>query len=151
MDFQKKLSLSAPCSWSIPCHFPWKPFHLLTYYIETKSITTLQKYCRRLRTHVLLTEMVFHRFFFKIGVLKNFESFSEKELFWSLSLNVQAWRPAKEIPTQLFSLNFAKFLRTQFLQNNSSGSFFPHFATYFRSMPPFYTPLKASKYLWLSG
>ena len=93
----------------------------------------------------------FSQIFFKKGVLKNFASFSEKELFWSLSLNIQAWRPAKEIPTQLFSLNFAKFLRTQFLQNNSSGSFFPHFATYFRSMPPFYTPLKASKYLWLSG
>ena len=48
--------------------------------------------------------------FFKVGVLKNFVSFTGKHLCWSLFLiKLQAWRPnflKKETPTQIFPVKF---------------------------------------------
>ena len=57
--------------------------------------------------------------FFKIGVLKNFTTFKEKHLCWSLFLiKLQAWRPTlyqKEILTQVFSYKYCKIVKNSFL------------------------------------
>ena len=45
--------------------------------------------------------------FLKIGVLRNFTTFKEKHLCWSCFLS-------KETPAQVFPVNIAKFLRTDF-------------------------------------
>ena len=60
----------------------------------------------------------------KKGVLRNFTKFTGKHLRQSLFFSkVVALRPAtllkKRLWHRLFSVNFAKFLRTPFLQNNS--------------------------------
>ena len=59
-----------------------------------------------------------------IGVLKNFTKFTGKHLCHSLSFNkVTCLRPAtlskKRLWHSCFPVNFAKFLKTPFLQNNS--------------------------------
>ena len=54
---------------------------------------------------------------FKIGVLKNPAKSIRKHLCQSLQLY------QKETPTQVFSVNIAKFLRTTFLQYTSGGCF----------------------------
>ena len=58
------------------------------------------------------------------GVLRNFAKFTGKHLCQNLIFNkVAGLRPAtllkKETLTQAFSCDFAKFLRTTFLQNTS--------------------------------
>ena len=65
----------------------------------------------------------------KKGVLRHFANFTEKHLCQSLFFNKVAGlgRPQacnfvkKETLAQVFSVNFAKFLRTPFLQNTSGG------------------------------
>ena len=56
--------------------------------------------------------------FFKIGVLKYFESFTEKYMCWSLFLiNLHGCRPAvllKETPTQLFSYEICEIFKNTF-------------------------------------
>ena len=71
--------------------------------------------------------------FFKVGVLKNFETylkrfatFTEKNLCWSLFLiKLQAFRLAallkRAYNTSCFHVNIAKLLRNAFLQNISCG------------------------------
>ena len=58
--------------------------------------------------------------FFKIGILKNFATFTGKHLCWSL-------KACNFIKNRLlhrdFPVNIMKFLRTPFLQNVSSGCF----------------------------
>ena len=66
--------------------------------------------------------------FCKKGVLKNFAKFTGKQLRHSLFFNkVAGLRPATLLRKRLwhscFPLNFAKFLRTPFLQNTSGGCF----------------------------
>ena len=51
--------------------------------------------------------------FFKIGVLKNFKIFTGKHLFCSLSLKLQAWRPAKRLHPKWFH-DFLKYLQGTF-------------------------------------
>ena len=59
----------------------------------------------------------------KKGVLRNFTKFTGKHLYQSLFFNkVADLRPAtllKKLWHRCFSVNFVKFLRTPFLQNNS--------------------------------
>ena len=60
----------------------------------------------------------------KKGVLKNLTKFTEKYLCWSLYFNkVVGLTPAtllkKRLQHRCFPVNFANFLRTLFLQNNS--------------------------------
>ena len=60
------------------------------------------------------------------GVLKNFTKFTGKYLYQGLFLNkVAGLRPAtlfkKEALAQVFPVNFAKFLKTLFLQNTSGA------------------------------
>ena len=62
--------------------------------------------------------------FCKKGVLRNFEKFTGKHLCQSLFFNkVACYRPAtllkKRFWNRCFPVNFAKFLRTPFLQNTS--------------------------------
>ena len=52
--------------------------------------------------------------FFKIGVLKNFANFTGKHLSWSLFLTKFFTDFIKNTPTQMFSVQFAEFLRTPF-------------------------------------
>ena len=53
--------------------------------------------------------------FFKVSVLGNFAIFTEKHLYWSLFFNnVSGIGTPKETPTQMFSVNIAKFLRAGF-------------------------------------
>ena len=64
------------------------------------------------------------RCFIKTVVLKNFEKLTGKHLYQSLSFNkVEGLRPATLLKKRLwhmcFLVNFAKFLRTPFLQNTS--------------------------------
>ena len=61
---------------------------------------------------------------YKIGVLKNFAKFTGKHLYWILFFNkVTGLRHAallkKRLRHMCFPVNFAKFLRTPFLQNTS--------------------------------
>ena len=60
---------------------------------------------------------------FKIGVLKNPAKSIRKQLCQSLQLY------QKETPTQVFSVNIAKFLRTTFLQYTSGVPFLYPFKT----------------------
>ena len=54
--------------------------------------------------------------FFKIGAVKNFTNFIGKQLCWSIFLiKLQAWRLRD---TGVFSVKFAKFLRTIFFRNH---------------------------------
>ena len=60
----------------------------------------------------------------KKGVLINLVKFTGKDLCWSLFFNIVAGRrPATLLKKRLqhicFPVNFAKFLRASFLQNNS--------------------------------
>ena len=59
--------------------------------------------------------------FYTIGVLKNFTKFTGKNLYQSLYFNKVAACNflKKKIGYRYFPVNFAKFLRTPFLQNNS--------------------------------
>ena len=64
--------------------------------------------------------------FYKKDVLRNFPKFTGKHLCQSLCFNkVAGRRPTnllkKEILAQVFPVNFAKLLRTPFLQNTSGG------------------------------
>ena len=56
---------------------------------------------------------------------KNFANFTGKPLCWSLflkSCRVEAWNIIKmRLQHKCFSVKFAKFLRTPFLQNTSAG------------------------------
>ena len=66
--------------------------------------------------------------FCKKGVLRNFAKFTGKHLCQSLFFNkVACLRPATLLKMRLwhrcFLVNFAKFLRTSFLQNISSSCF----------------------------
>ena len=66
--------------------------------------------------------------FFKIGVLKHFSNFTEKQLCWSLFLiKLHARGSAnllkRESNTTVFPVKFTKFLRAPFLQNTSAGCF----------------------------
>ena len=72
---------------------------------------------------------------FHMGVLRNFEKFTGKHVCQDLFFN----KAASLCPTTLlknilwhrcFPLNFAKFLRTLFLQNTSSGCFWYVFIFY---------------------
>ena len=54
--------------------------------------------------------------FYKLGVLKNFAKFT--------------WIHQRETPAQVFLANFAKFLRTPFLQNTSGQMFLDFFMFY---------------------
>ena len=54
--------------------------------------------------------------FFKIGALKSFAIFTGKHLCWS---------HLERLQHRCFPVKFAKFLRTPFLQNTSSGYLFP--------------------------
>ena len=59
-----------------------------------------------------------YQMFFKIGVLKNFGTFTRKYLCWSLLLiKLQAWRTIikKKLQRRCFPVKFAKFLKTPFL------------------------------------
>ena len=52
----------------------------------------------------------FSQIIFKKGVLKNFASFSEKELLWSLFLiNLQAWKPATLLKRDYNTISFFEF------------------------------------------
>ena len=58
--------------------------------------------------------------FFKIGVLKNFSTFTGKYLFWSHFFKLLlTWRPSslikKSLQLKIFPMNIAKFLSTAFL------------------------------------
>ena len=61
------------------------------------------------------------------GILKKFAKCTEKHLCQSLFFNIVAGQPAtllnKRFWHRCFLLNFAKFLRTSILQNNSGGCF----------------------------
>ena len=65
--------------------------------------------------------------FFKIGVLKNFANFTETPMLESLLNKVavlEAWNFIKKrLQHRCFLVNFAKFLRTSFLQNTSGSCF----------------------------
>ena len=68
---------------------------------------------------------------FRIGVLKNFAMFTGKHLCWSLFFNNYAGLKAcnfikKRFQHKFFPMNFAKFLRTLFLQNTSGGCFWKY-------------------------
>ena len=74
----------------------------------------------------------------EIGVLKNFTKFTGKHLCQSLFLNkVAGLRPATLLKKRLwhrcFPVNFAKFLRTPFLQN-TSGRLLLYVSQYFFSI-----------------
>ena len=79
-------------------------------FIRERTIET--RICRNSRPEV----------FCKKGVLRNFVKFTEKQLCQSLFFNkVTGLRPVtllkKRLWRRCFSVNFAKFLRTHFLQN----------------------------------
>ena len=76
---------------------------------------------------------------FHMGVLRNFEKFTGKHVCQDLFFN----KAASLCPTTLlknilwhrcFPLNFAKFLRTLFLQNTSSGCFWYVFIFYQKNL-----------------
>ena len=67
--------------------------------------------------------------FCKKGVLRNFANFAGKHLCQSLFFNkIEDLNPAtllkKSLWHRCFPVNFAKFLRTSFLQNTSGGCFY---------------------------
>ena len=70
------------------------------------------------------TARVLHVFFNK-GILKNYAIFTGKHLCWSLFLmKLQACNFIKKrLQQRYFPVNFAKFLRTHFLENTSVGCF----------------------------
>ena len=52
---------------------------------------------------------------FKIGILKNFAIFTGKHLCWSFFLiKLQAFRPEKETPTQVFSCEYCEIFKNTF-------------------------------------
>ena len=64
--------------------------------------------------------------FFKIAVLKNFANSTGKHLCWRYFLiKLQSWKDSikKRLQHRSFPVKFAKFLRTPFLHNISSGCF----------------------------
>ena len=106
--------------------------------------------------------------FFKIGVVKNFVTFTGKHLCWSLFLiTLQVTKLAINIPEwcrrrsgvfivnfeacnfikrrlqhRCFPMKFEKFSRTPFLQNSSGG----YFCIWFTSCQGIYSTMTSSKY-----
>ena len=76
----------------------------------------------------MLTEADARRCFSKKDALKDFSTFAGKCLCQSLFLNKVAGRPAillkKWLWRRYLPVNFAKFLRTPFLQNTSGSCFY---------------------------
>ena len=71
----------------------------------------------------------------KKGILRNFTKFTEKHLFQNLFFDkVTGFRPAplrkKRLWHTCFPLNFAKLLRTPFLQNTYGRKETPNFKRY---------------------
>ena len=61
--------------------------------------------------------------FFKIGVTKIFVIFTRTYLCWSLFLIKLTQKTSKKLKHRWFLVNIAKFLRTLFLRDHSSGCF----------------------------
>ena len=80
--------------------------------------------------------------FFKIGVLKNFAYFTGKHLCWSEACNCIK----KRLQHGCFPVKSAKFLRSSFKQNTSSGCFCLNFLIYTYVLILIYTYLSILKF-----
>ena len=121
--------MQLPCDKNKP--YVKKSFDLFLLYLDNRYFLFLEVLYERnyfrpvsivkfLRTAFLQTTSRSSRLqmFFKIDTLKSFGNFTGKHLSWSLFLkNLQAESlqlDKKTPPTQVFSVKFAKFLKTPF-------------------------------------
>ena len=58
---------------------------------------------------------------YKINVLNNFAKFTGNDLCWSLGFRASPITLLKKASAQVFSCEFAKYLKTPFLQNTSGS------------------------------
>ena len=96
-----------------------------------KSVQDRGNYGNRLK-QALFTEAVVQRCSVKKGVLRNSAKLTGEHLLQSLFLNKVAG-----LRHRCFSVNFAKFSRTPFLQNTSGGCFCMYNLAYFFVVEPF--------------
>ena len=114
--------------------FVQRPAVVFILYDNWRTLLFIKVYCY---SEIYLTAMFrssHRRCSVKKGVLRNFAKFTGKHLCQRLFFNKVAGRPAtllkKSLWHRCFPVNFAKFLRTPFLQN-TSGRLLLHVVAFF--------------------